>query len=59
LQILAYITDNRERYLGGDPLALLIADARERQELIFPLAKALKADVLQLANGDHMIVRDD
>ncbi len=59
MQILAYITGNKDRYLGGDPLALFIEDAQERQELLFPLAKSLKADVLQLKNGDHMIVRDD
>lgn len=59
VQILVYVTDNRERYLGGDPLTLFIEDARARQELLFPLAKALKADVIQLKNGDHLIVRDE
>ena len=59
MHILAYITDNKERYLGGDPLALFIEDAQQRQELLFPLAKTLKADVIQLKNGDHLIVRDD
>lgn len=59
MQILVYVTDDNERYLGGDPLTLLIEDARARQELLFPLAKALKASVIQLKNGDHLIVRED
>jgi hypothetical protein len=59
MQILVYVTDDKERYLGGDPLTLLIEDARARQELLFPLAKALKASVIQLKNGDHLIVRED
>lgn len=59
MQILVYVTDDRERYLGGDPLTLFIEDARARQEFLFPLAKELKASVIQLKNGDHLIVRDD
>ena len=59
MHILLYVTDNRERYLGGDPLTLFIEDQKERQELLFPLAKELKANVVELKNGDHLIVRDD
>lgn len=59
MHILLYITDNKERYLGGDPLTLFIEDQKERQELLFPLAKELKANVVELKNGDHLIVRDD
>ena len=59
MQILVYVTDNKERYLGGDPLTLFIEDAKERQELLFPLAKELKASVIQLKNGDHLVVRGD
>lgn len=58
MQILLYVTDDRDRYLGGDPLSLFIEDAKAREELLFPLAKALKAAVIQLNNGDHMIVRE-
>lgn len=57
MQILMYITDNKERYLGGDPLSLLVEDAGEREELLSSLTKSLHADVLQLKNGDHLVVR--
>ena len=59
MQILVYVTNDKDRYLGGDALALLIEPGRERQEILFPLAKSLKAEVLQLANGDHLIVGGD
>jgi len=59
MQILVYVTADKERYLGGDPLSLFMEPGRERQELLFPLAKALKAEVLQLQNGDHLIVKGD
>lgn len=59
MRILVYVTDDRQRYLGGDPLALCIEDPQARQAFLFPLAKELGAGVIQLKNGDHMIVRDD
>jgi hypothetical protein len=59
MQILVYVTADKDRYLGGDPLSLFIEPGKERQEFLFPLAKSLKAEVLQLQNGDHMIVRAD
>ena len=59
MQILVYVTADKDRYLGGDPLALFIEPGQERQELLFPLAKSLKAEVMQLKNGDHMIIKND
>ncbi len=59
MQILVYVTSDKDRYLGGDPLSLLIEPGPARQEILFPLAKSLKAEVLQLKNGDHMIVKAD
>ncbi len=59
MQILVYVTADKDRYLGGDPLSLLIEPGPERQEILFPLAKSLKAEVLQLKNGDHLIVKAD
>ena len=59
MRILVYVTDNKDRYLGGDPLTLFLEDARERQELLFALARALQGQVVQLPNGDHMVIRED
>jgi hypothetical protein len=42
--------------LGGDPLTLYITDNAERQSTIMDMANALKADVVQLKNGDYMIL---
>jgi hypothetical protein len=59
MHILVYVTADRDRYLGGDPLSLFIEPGPERQKILFPLAKSLKAEVLQLENGDHLIVKSD
>lgn len=55
-QILVYITSDENRVLGGDPLTLFIPDGAERQTTITDIAHALKADVVQLKNGDYMII---
>lgn len=55
-QILVYITADENRVLGGDPLTLFIPDGNERQTCITDIAHALKANVVQLKNGDYMII---
>lgn len=55
-QILVYITDNKERIISGDPLTLYIPDEEERQSCIATLGRALRADVIQLKNGDHVLI---
>lgn len=59
MRILVYVTDNKDRYLGGDPLTLYIEKAQERDGVLFALAKALQAQVLSLPNGDNMVIRED
>ncbi|MHB9945394.1 hypothetical protein CF095_08320 [Clostridium botulinum] len=54
--ILVYITDNKERIISGDPLTLFIPDGEERRACLKDLGIALRADVLQLKNGDHVII---
>jgi hypothetical protein len=54
--IIAYITTNQDRVLGGDPLTLLAPDPAERDALAAELARALKADVIQLKNGDYLLL---
>ena len=55
-QILVYITDNREKVISGDPLTLCISDGEERAQCISDLARALRADVVRLKNGDHVLI---
>lgn len=57
MQIVVYITGNKERYLGGASLTLFIEDAQERQAFLFPLAKEIGADVIQMKNGDHLLLK--
>lgn len=55
-QILAYVTLNNNRYLGGKPLSLLAENEQELQTMTQDIAKALKADVSQMQNGDYLII---
>ena len=57
-EIAVYITADDKRVLGGNPLGLLIKDIDEQKVLVFELSKALKADVVQLKNGDYLIIQD-
>jgi siroheme synthase len=54
--ILALLTSEKERIVGGDPLTLLAVDENERRDLALELSRALKADVVQLRNGDYLII---
>jgi hypothetical protein len=58
-QILVYVTADDSRVLGGDPLTLLIKDAKEQQETVTALGRALHADVMQLKNGDYLVIGED
>ena len=57
--IVAYITAEEGRVLSGDPLALLVKDPAEQKELTTDLALALRADVVQLKNGDYVLITED
>lgn len=56
VQILVYITNNPDKIIGGDPLCLCIPDETEKQQTILDISRALRANVIQLKNGDYMIV---
>lgn len=56
-EILAYITRKKERVLTSNCLALLADSEQSSKEMTVDIAKALKADVVQLKNGDYMIIR--
>lgn len=55
-EILVYITDNKERVLSGDPLTLYITDKEEQKIAVRDLGLALRANVVQLKNGDYAII---
>jgi len=56
-EIVAYITLNKERVYGGNPLILIAKDVEEQKLLCQDLAKAMKADVSQLHCGDYIVVK--
>lgn len=55
-EILVYITNDEKRVLGGDPLTLYIPDETEKKNCITDLSHALKANVVQMRNGDYLII---
>lgn len=56
MQILVYVTNDPDRVLSGDPLCLFIPDEKEKQQTLLDISRALRANVVQLKNGDYMIV---
>lgn len=55
--ILAYVTTDKNRYLGGDPLAILAKDNEESIEISEAIAEVFLANILQLVNGDYLIIK--
>ncbi|WP_199619211.1 capping complex subunit for YIEGIA [Paenibacillus alkalitolerans] len=55
--ILAFVTTDKNRYLGGRPLALLAKDEAEMLELATTVAKAFLADIVQFPTGDYMVIK--
>lgn len=55
-EILVYVTNSRERVLSGDPLTLYIFNEKEQKECVRDLSFALHADVVQLRNGDYILL---
>ncbi|MFD1848948.1 capping complex subunit for YIEGIA [Oceanobacillus bengalensis] len=56
-QILAYITTEKERVLSSNCLTLFADSKKTSKEMTVDIAKAMKADVTQLTNGDYMVLR--
>lgn len=55
--ILAYVTTDRSRYLGGQPLSLLAKDEAELLELATSVAQAFTADIIQFQTGDCIVIK--
>ncbi|GAB7388443.1 hypothetical protein BSNK01_23970 [Bacillaceae bacterium] len=56
-QILAIVTLEKERILGGTQLALWAKNEEEQETMALDLAKAMKADVMQMKCGDYVVLR--
>ena len=57
MEILLYITDCPDRVITGNPLALNMPNDEERQEFLEVLAETFEASVIQMKNGDHIVVQ--
>lgn len=55
-EIVAYITLNRDRPQNGNPLILVASNLEEQKQLTEDIAKALRAEVVQLTCGDYMVI---
>lgn len=55
-EVAVYITANGDRVKTGNPLTLVIAAENERKKSVTDIAKALRGNVLQLQNGDYLII---
>lgn len=55
--ILALVTLHKERVLGGKQLTLLAQNEEEQKIMVQDIAKAMKADVVKMKNGDYLVLR--
>jgi SepF-like predicted cell division protein (DUF552 family) len=55
-EIAAYITLTKDRAQNGNPLILVASNLEEQKQLTEEIAKALKAEVVQLSCGDYMVI---
>ena len=56
-QILAYLTNSRDRVISGGPLLLYSEDPEQLKQMTVDIAKGLKADVVHMSNGDYLVIR--
>lgn len=56
-EILALVTLNKERVLGGKQLSLLANDEEQQKIMVQDIAKAMKADVVKMKSGDYIVLR--
>lgn len=58
-KIVAYITSDEKRVLGGNPLVLLVKNEEAQKQLLLDLGRALLADSVQLKNGDYILITEE
>ncbi|MGV2939895.1 hypothetical protein AB5I83_09920 [Mesobacillus sp. LC4] len=56
-EILAVVTLHKERILGGSQLTLLAENEEQQKLMVQDVAKAMKADVVQMKSGDYLVLR--
>ncbi len=56
MEIIIYVTDCPERVITGNPLALNMPNDDARQQFLEVLADTLEANVMQMKNGDHLLI---
>lgn len=57
-EIIVYITDSKDRVISGDPLCLYIKDETEKKQTVSEIGRAMRANIIQLKNGDYLIMTD-
>lgn len=57
MEILLYVTDCPNRVIGGKPLALNMPNDQARQQFLEVLSESFGADVMQMQNGDHLLLK--
>ncbi|SDZ58066.1 hypothetical protein SAMN05421736_1199 [Evansella caseinilytica] len=55
--ILAFVTTDSHRYLGGTSLSILAENREEQLAFSEAIAEAFLADILELKNGDYLIIK--
>ncbi|PGT79778.1 hypothetical protein [Bacillus sp. AFS040349] len=56
-QIIAIVTLQKNRILGGSQLSLLAEGEEQQKRITQDIAKAMKADVVKMKDGDYLVLR--
>ncbi|MGL5752448.1 MAG: capping complex subunit for YIEGIA [Paraclostridium sp.] len=56
-EIISIVTCNKERVIGGTQLSLYASTEEEQKTIAIDIAKATKADVSRMSNGDYLILK--
>ena len=56
-QILAIVTLQKERIISGNQLSLFAEDEEQQKRMTQDIAKAMKADVVRMKDGDYLVIR--
>ncbi|KKI94082.1 hypothetical protein WQ54_00650 [Bacillus sp. SA1-12] len=59
VDILAIVTLNKDRILGGKQLSLLAQNEEEQKAMAQDIAISLKADIIKLHFGDYLVIRKE
>lgn len=57
MKLLLYITDTPNRVISGNSLALNMPKNEDRQQFLEIFAETFEASVLEMKNGDHIVVQ--